>query len=408
MNGQQNLASNLTAALATARHRLPYPEEVEEIVSPDVLGRLADAVMRPAAEADVLAFARAMPSRQLMLAFPLLAAQTQRSALTDRLNAIIRERACASLLRIGYVTFQRHYPHPLLPAAIVTVWQILRIRGIPYESILQDVVPLTSRSLPGRTARRVLEQRLPLRPFLADYRIDPGMAFGARLCALVFRSGDEAVYEESALLFEQVLLQLEPAEQANLVTHFLQLEKLSPPVFDQYCQIIYDRFGEPSEGQPLWDGIRPQERARFTTWVREATIGSHFRQNLEAARFFLRYRRYIRGVQPIGSDTLSIGFPGFTITHSQRWPDTAMYRSLAEQPQSSLPLRGETELSRDPGDRHTDISPADPRRPHRLPQEALRKSAVDGQVLLLLDTEGMKESAVFLEFVLRGSRRHFG
>ncbi len=369
--------------------------------------------MKPAGQPALLAFARTMPSRQLLLAFPLLATRPQRSELTDRLGAIIRERANASLLRVGYVTFQRHYPHPLLPAAVVSVWQILRIRSIAYEPILQDLVPLTSRSLVGRAARKALDQRVPLSRFLSDYRIDPAMPFGVQLCVQLFRSGDETLFAESALLFEQALLRLDPAGQADLLTHFLQLDQLPPPVFDQYCQIIYDRFGEPADGLPVWDLIRPQERARYTAWLRDATIGSHFQGNLAAARFFLRYRRFIRSVHEPFPDTLVITFPGFTVTHSHRWPDTAMYRSLEERSDAQALLR-ETGMLRggtpgqDPGDRHPDISAADPRRPHRLPQEALRQSATDGQVLLLLDSEGMKESAVFLEFVLRGGQRRFG
>ena len=41
-------------------------------------------------------------------------------------------------------------------------------------------------------------------------------------------------------------------------------------------------------------------------------------------------------------------------------------------------------------------------------EKKLRKAATDGQVLLLLDPEGMKQSAVFLEFCFKGGRRHFG
>lgn len=394
--------TRLATVLQEVRQQLPYPEELESVTEPDALKQLAVELMRPASQAKLLAWAQVLPSRKLMLMFPLLAMQEQRSELTDRLNTVLRERACISLLRIGYVTFQRHYPQPLVAAAVDSVWQILQIRGVRHDPILQDLLPLTSRSLINRTCRRVLDQRLSLSEFINYYHIDPKLPFGATLCAQLFRNSNKEVYTDSALLFEESLLQAEPKEQAVLLNRFLQQEKLAPEVFDQYCQIIYDRCGGPETGQPLWELIRPKERSRFETWLQDATIGSHFRSNPEYARFFLRFRNYIQSASEQNRNTLLIRFPKFTVTHSHRWPDTAMYRSLVLEPDDvGYPKP-------DPADNLKGISPADPRRPHRLPEEALRLAATGGQVLLLLDPAGSKQSAVFLEFALRGGKRHFG
>jgi hypothetical protein len=402
ISSNQKPTERLATVLKDVRQQLPYPEELESVAEPDALEQLAVEVMRPASQAKLLAWAQVLPSRKLRLVFPLLAKQEQRSEFTNRLNTVLRERACISLLRVGYVTFQRHYPHPLVAAAVDSVWRILQIRGIRHDPILQDLLPLTSRSLINRTCRRVLDQRLSLSEFINYYHIDPKLPFGATLCSQLFRNSNAELYTDSALLFEESLLQAEPKEQAVLLSRFLQQEKLAPAVFDQYCQIIYDRCGGPEDGQPIWEMIRPKECSRFETWLREATIGSHFSGNPEYARFFLRFRNYIQSASEQNRDTLLIRFPKFTVTHSHRWPDTAMYRSLVLEPdQIGYPKP-------DPADNLKGISPADPRRPHRLPEEALRLAATGGQVLLLLDPAGSKQSAVFLEFALRGGKRHFG
>lgn len=378
-------------ALEHARKSLPYPDELSDQITPEYLKRLTESVLQPANDAMMLQYARTMPSRQLMMVFPLLAIQNGRSELTDRLLLIIRERACASLLQVGYVEFQRHYPHPLIASAISVLCGILKIRRIPYAPVLHDFIRLNSRSLIARCARKAIDKRFSLHRFLTTFRIDPTLPFGAQLCAQLFRIGDEAIYQDSALLFERVLDQANPELQAALLTRFFRLERLTSPMFDQYCQIIYEHLGEPVDNLPAWDHVRPKDMVRYANWIKEATIGSHFAPHLDVARFFLRYRKSLISVSEIGRDTIVMCFPGFSITHSRRWPDSAMYRDTSDNPENQR-------THRDPSDDHAEINAADPRRPHRLPMEALKKSSTDGRVLLLLDPEGMRQSGVFLDY----------
>jgi hypothetical protein len=207
------------------------------------------------------------------------------------------------------------------------------------------------------------------------------------------RTGNESVYQDSSLLFEQTLTHVAPEIQAELLTRFLRFENMPPPLFDQYCQVIYEHLREPADNLPVWDHIKPKELIKYAAWVKDATIGSHFGQNQELARFFLRYRRALISVVELDRDTIVMNFQGFSITHSRKWPDTAMYRDQTQPPENQRP-------EHDPGDGHADINPADPRRPHRLPLDSLKKARIDGRVLLLLDHEGIKQSGVFIDFCL--------
>lgn len=385
--------SAFQTAVHHARRSLPYPDEQISQITADQLQRIAETILHPHDQAAMLQVARTMPSRQLMLMFPLLASRSSRNDLTDRVMMIIRERACASLLQMGYITFQRHYPHPLVARALDELCQILRIRSISYQPTVHDFIRITSRSLVARCARKAMDKRYSLHRFLTTYRIDPLLPFGSQLCVQLFRIGDESVYQDSALLFEQVLTSTTPEIQAALLNRFFKLERLTPQMFDEYCQIIFEHLGEPVDNLPAWDHVRPNDLVRYAAWIREATIGSHFKSNPDLARFFLRYRKSLTSVTELGRDTLVLHFPGFTVTHSHRWPESAMYRDLSANPEQQ-------QAHRDPSDDHAEISHADPRRPHRLPMEALKKSSTSGRVLLLLDKEGIHQSAVFLDYCL--------
>lgn len=393
LSDRSGFVSAFQVAIQNARLSLPYPDEQVGQITADQLQRIAETILHPHDQAAMLQVARTMPSRQLMLMFPLLASRSSRNDLTDRVMMIIRERACASLLQMGYITFQRHYPNPLVARAIDELCQILRIRCVPYQSTVHDFIRITSRSLVARCARKTLDKRYSLHRFLTTYRIDPLLPFGSQLCVQLFRIGDESVYQDSALLFERVLTSATPETQAALLNRFFKLERLTPQMFDEYCQIIFEHLGEPVDNLPAWDHVRPNDLVRYAAWIREATIGSHFKSNPELARFFLRYRKSLISVSELGRDTLVLHFPGYTVTHSHRWPESAMYRDLSATPEQQ-------KAHRDPSDDHAEISHADPRRPHRLPMEALKKSSTAGRVLLLLDREGIRQSAVFLDYCL--------
>lgn len=386
-------SNRFSTAVRSVRHALPYPDEWVGKVHADDLQDLVIAVQQQPDASHLLLFARTMPSRQLMLVFPALGSQTVKSDLTERLMLIIRERACDSLLQVGYIVFQRTFPHPMVAHALDVLSGILRVRGIPFGRTVNDFVRVNSRSLVARCARKVLEKGFSLHEFLTHYRIDPLLPFGERLCTHLFKIGDEHLYQDSDLLFEQVLLRCGSENQATILTRFFKLQKLPAQTFDAYCQIIYEHLGEPVDNLPAWDHVRPKDMVRYAAWIREATIGSHFKANPDIARFFLRYRRHLSSVTEVASDTIDMHFPGFSITHCHRWPQSAMYRDLSGDIEDQR-------RQRDPGDSHPEVSAADPRRPHRLPLDAIQKSSRAGRVLLPLDTHGIHQSAVFLDYCL--------
>ncbi len=385
--------SRFQETLQSVRQHFPYPDEWVGKIRADDLQTLASTILQMPDTARLLQFARAMPSRQLMLVFPALGAQTARSELTDRLLLIIRERACDSLLQVGYLVFQRTFPHPLVTHALDVLSGIIRVREVAHDLTINDFLRVNTRSVVSRCARKVLDKQFSLHEFLIRYRVDPLLPFGERLCTYLFRIGDETVYQDSVLLFEQVLLRCGSENQAAILNRFFKLERLAPQIFDQYCQVIYEHLGEPADNLPAWDHVRPKDMVRYAAWIREATIGSHFKADPNMARFFLGYRRYLSSVTEVSPETIDMHFPGFSVTHCHRWADSAMYRDHDENPDNPREHR-------DPGDSHPEISLADPRRPHRLPMDAIRTSSGAGRVLLPLDPHGIRQSAVFLDYCL--------
>ena len=407
-----NPGQQLSDRLAAIKSILPLP--IEQIYSPDLPAQteLADKVLAARDSQAVIQLAHELASRELNLVFPLLssAGSVKRpSLLAERLNLIVRERACPTLYVSGWLTYQKYYPCPAVAHALSVLCKILEIKqsaghgqpstsvqppGREWPRISQLALP-DSRQFVRRLINLAAERGLSLEQMMQQYKIHDGMPFGAELITQSFLTGDASFYRGGQHLFAKALQQAENDVQAALINHFFSLSDLPQAIYNRYCQEIYLRIGKPADEHPLWDLVKPKYCDAFQEWVLAATIGTHCRHQPEKAHLYLRYIHAVQQVEHWDENTLLIHFPGFIIVDCRQHPQLALCYDQSEVADGHPFELATGEFN---------PNPANPAIPHRQVEDAIRRVNLAGVVGLPFDAEGIRLTGIFLDLNLKRKR----
>lgn len=383
--------------------RLPDPSEKLTRVRPTDIGSLLQAIDLADTNPDLIRLAHSLTSWALASIFPALTLPDLTRRQVDCLYLIIRERACQSLYHYGWHVLQQVYPSLSVGKGLAVLCGVLAIKQAGQETGSLGSLPLVSqiaapqsRQFPRKIMEGLIRENLPLAWFMHEYQLLPATALGTELAETVFLTGPASLFPGSALLFAQMLGAAQPAGQAALLRHFLNLAELSSDVRQQFQTVILHQLGSPNKDHPVWSLLHAREKRPFLEWDLRAVVSSHFRGNPAKASFYLRYADHLRRVEYWDQETVLFYFTRFVIADQLSWPDQALYYDQPEANEHPLGL----------AKRDASRNPASPAIPHIRVEEALRRGSTDGVIQLLFDAEGIKLSGVLLDFALQQQRRH--
>ena len=158
--------------------------------------------------------------------------------------------------------------------------------------------------------------------------------------------------------------------------------------------MIFQTFGSPDEGNPIWQPVREREKTVFTLWMMHDTILRHCQPNPQKRDFYLRYLDSVRRIEFRDDKTLLIYFDSFVLADHQDDMDAAMYYGHGEASEHPYGL-AESDPNR---------NPASAAVPHRSCEEAIRKGDRSGVVRLYFNESAIRESGAFLDFSLQSTR----
>lgn len=406
---------HLSGRLAAIQSILPLP--IEQVDSPDTQAQagLAESIMAASDSKAVIRLAHRLTSRQLNLVFPLLASagpDKRPSLLVERLNLIVRERACPTLYASGWLTFQKYFPCPAVAHALAVLCKILEIKhktrlDQPATSVqppvrqwpqISQLASPDSRQFIRRLIHLAAERGLSLEQMMRQYRINDDRPFGTELITQSFLNGDARFYRGGQHLFAKALLQVGNEAQAALINHFFSLSDLPQGIYNRYCQEIYRRVGDPADDHPVWDLVKPKYCYAFQEWILAATIGSHCRHQPEKAHLYLRYIHAVQQVEHWDENTLLIHFPGFIVADCRQHPLLAI---CYDQPDNAAGHPFELATG------EFNPNPANPAIPHRQVEDAIRRANLAGVVGLPFDAEGIRLTGIFLDLNLKRKQRRW-
>lgn len=406
---------HLSGKLAAIQNILPLP--IEQVDLPDSLAQanLTESVLAASDSKAVIRLAHMLTSRQLNLVFPLLASagpDKRPGLLSERLNLIVRERACPTLYASGWLTFQKHFPCPAVAHALAVLCKILEIKqssdSIQPSTIVRPPIRqwprISQLALPDsrQFIRRLIHlaegRGLSLEQMMRQYKIHDDMPLGAELITQSFLTGDARFYRGGQHLFAKALQLVGNDAQAALINHFFSLSELPQGIYNRYCQEIFRRIGNPADDHPVWDLVKPKYCYAFQEWVLAATIGSHCRQQPEKARLYLRYIHAVQQVEHWDENTLLIQFPGFIVADCRQHP---LLSICYDQPEAAAGHPFELATG------EFNPNPASPAIPHRQVEDAIRRANLAGVVGLPFDAEGIRLTGIFLDLNLKRKQRRW-
>jgi hypothetical protein len=419
--------SRLAVHLKAIRLQLPLPLERIRLPDPAALSRLREKIAAAASDKAALRLlADELGSLEIASLFALLIQGGTSTRLARRITQIIVLRACPTLYRYGWLTWQIHYPSPPVAGALAALCRQLAAR--PAAGVQQAAnLPLISQIVAPDTRQfiRCLVDRLvliglSLDAFMRQYQLDAASPLGQSVIAAYFtdENAPAYVYRQNGAYFSQYLSQASLSQQAVLLAHFLNRTAIEPEERNLFCQLVYRQIGSPAPigsyrpaaallagdfppgNEPVvpepphavWGKLSSHDVRLFLDWVNAATIGSHCREQPDKARLYLQYADRIVRLEAWDSETLLIVFPGFLIADSRKQPHLALYYEQTGQP-AGRPL----DLAGSPYNQ----GPAYAAIPHRQVEDAVRHLNFRGIIGLRFDPQGIQLTQAFLSLRLK-------
>ncbi|NLW10744.1 MAG: hypothetical protein GX028_01850 [Clostridiaceae bacterium] len=416
-------ATHLERALETVRKRLPVPSELAtRNTNDEKLLSLIEKLDQVDNTSDVIRLAHTLKVSELRYVFPALNQEkAQSKKIQDRLFILIRERACYTMYNTAWNCFQQTPDDQVLQRALALLCSILQIKQetsqeMTFSNILRPVsnrkdksnqdlklgtLPLISdlaapdnKSFTKRLSIVLAERGYEIQTFFHDYGILPDSVLAADLISQSFLNRQHYTLRDLDL-FRKSLQQASSKTQIELVESLLTAVDMQPDVFDEYCKIIYQKYGGIDEGNMIWQDIREAARAVYRHWLITAAIRTHCRTNPAKSRFYRRYFDFINSVRVFSDETLLIYFDSFVLADNRKSLDTAIYYGNGVASEHPLEIDDETEMSKDPASQST---------PHISCEQAISSGNTSGIVILYFNQAQIKYSGAFIDFCLQQNR----
>lgn len=421
--GKAIYTTSLDSALEKARKRLPIPRELADCkYDDDMLSRLIDKLDQVNSTADVIRLARTLKVSELRYVFPALKLeQAQNKQIQDRLFILIRERACHTMYNTAWNCFQQTPDEPVLQRAFALLCNILQIKqetsqeltfsnilkpgNIKKDQPLQDLklgtMPLVSelatpdnKNFTKRLSLVLAERGYDLNAFFHDYGVLPETALAADLISQSFLNRQHYT-QQDLNLFHKSLEQASSQTQAELTESLLTATDIQPDVFDEYCRLIYQKYGAIDEEHAIWQNIKETAKQTYRHWLITAAIRTHCRTNPAKNRFYRRYFDFIISAKAFSNDTLLIYFDNFVIADNRKSLDTAMYYGSGRASEHPLEIDDEAEQNKDPASQTI---------PHISCEQAISSNNTDDIVMLYFNQAQIKNSSAFIDFCLQQNK----
>lgn len=389
---------HLAKSQARIQAQIPLPHELLHNSAPEAKEQLAIIVETTPAGRPLSDLARRLSSRDLRLIFPLLAEPgiDGQPDYLAKLLLLVRERACPSLYRYGWAVFQQQYPQPAVARGLADLANVLAIKqksdprqytGLPMISELADPA---AKNLPDLLFKIIDKEQINWPDFVSHYEIDLCLPFGSALLSRFFLKSRSSLPRVDKSQFRRILQHTKSGQLPTLLRRILTDDQLPAQSLNEYYQVIYQSFGAPDEGHPVWQEMRRREKTNFQQWILAATIGSHCQGNKAKTRFYFRYASLVEATEQWDENTLVIYFPGFCIVDDKRQAQFSVYYATntnhPQQQPDYYAAKG--------------ISPGGLSVPHRRVEDAVKRASTTGPVGLLLDEAGIQTSASFIDFCL--------